>query len=57
MATNHTSEVQMQHGLWLVYSPVNQAWFLMWHHEVLHIGSRADMEWEMNNLLRDVKEG
>lgn len=58
MATKpHKARSAMKHGLHLKYSPVNQAWFLMWHHEVLHIGSKADMKWEMNNLLRGVKEG
>ena len=46
----------MNNGLHLLYSPVNQAWFLMWYETVLHIGTKDDMQWEMDQLLGDVKE-
>ena len=47
----------MNHGLWIVYSPVNQAYLLMWHDSVLGVfNTRAEAELEMSDLLRPVAE-
>lgn len=46
----------MKHGLHIKFSPVNNAYFLMWHGTVLRIGSKADMEYEKRILLRGVDE-
>ncbi len=43
------------HGLRIIWSPINAAYFLMWHDTVLQVGSKADMIWERDILLRDVK--
>lgn len=42
-------------GLWVVYSPVNQCWFLMWHNELLslHETKRAALD-EMQRLVAGV---
>jgi len=47
----------MKHGLHIEYSNVNVAYSLMWHDQVLRIGSKADMQWEMDILLRGVTDG
>lgn len=43
----------MNKGLHIAYSPVNQAWFLMWCDLVLRIFNRKwEAEAEMEDLLR-----
>ena len=47
----------MNHGLYIVYSPVNQAYLLMWHDEVLRVlNTRAEAKLELSYLLRPVAE-
>jgi len=44
----------MINGLHIEWSNVNQAWFLMWHTEVLRIfNDKSDAETEMTRLLGD----
>lgn len=43
----------MKNGLHIVYSPVNQAYFLMWFDHVLRIkNEKWEAEAEMEDLLR-----
>ena len=44
---------RMTNGLHIEYSPVNQAWFLMWFEQVLGIGSK----WEMQECMKDLLAG
>jgi hypothetical protein len=38
-------------GLRIVYLPVNQAWAVMWHEQVLRIfNTKQDAEYEMRRL-------
>ena len=43
--------MKKHNGLYLLYSYINQAYFLMWHETVLMIGSKKDMEYEYNILV------
>jgi hypothetical protein len=51
------SNAGMKHGLHIKYSPINNAYFLMWHGSILRIfETKKEARAEMNYLLRDVKE-
>lgn len=44
-------------GLRIAWSPVNQAWFVLWKEQLLHIyNDRAEAEWYVADLRRRTSE-